>query len=169
MTVGWLIDAGVFDAYHDELAAAVSRNGHKVVSLNRPNPPYEWDDTGCSYRKAFPAGSCVITHADIDLVTRVIDDQRWTPGAFATVDHFFCSHYYAHLGRFLLNCDYVMLPFAELPRCHEFLFDTLGRDDRLATEGSKLAKRLASSGAARGAIVCKLREIGIDGRYAVKS
>lgn len=40
MTVGWLIDACVFDSYHDELAAAVTRNGHEVVSVNRPNPPF---------------------------------------------------------------------------------------------------------------------------------
>lgn len=131
MTVGWLIDAGIFDAYHDELAAAVTRQGDAVASVNRPNPPYEWDDNGSAYRKAFPKGSCVIAHADIDLVTRVVDDNIWTPGAFATVPHFFCSHYYAHFGRFLLNRDYMMLPFAELPRCRDVIFDTLGRDDRL--------------------------------------
>lgn len=131
MPVGWLIDADVFDAYHDELAAAVTRNGHTVVSVNRPNPPYLWDDVDCSYRDAFPEGACVVTHADIDLVTRVLDEGRWSPGAFATMEHFCCSHYYAHLGRFLLNRDYVMLPFAELPRCLDFLLGSLGRDDRL--------------------------------------
>ena len=103
MTVGWLIDAGIFDAYHDELAAAVTRQGHSVVSVNRPNPPYEWDDTGSSYRNAFPDGSCVIAHADIDLVSRVIDDKIWTPGTFATVPNFFCSHYYAHFGLSLIH------------------------------------------------------------------
>ena len=60
MSVGWIIDAGVFDAYHDELASAVKRNGDAVVSLNRPNPPYSLDDTDNSYRKAFPQGSCVV-------------------------------------------------------------------------------------------------------------
>lgn len=34
----------------------------------------------------------------------------------------------------------------------------------LAAEGRKLARQLAASGAARGAIVRKLRDIGIDGR-----
>lgn len=129
--VGWLIDAGVFDSYHDELAAAVTRNRHEVASVNRPNPPYEWDDVRSSYRKAFPRAACVVAHADIDLVSRVRDDNLWTPGVFATVPHFFCSHYYAHFGRFLLNRDYIMLPYAELPRCRGFLFDTLGSDDRL--------------------------------------
>ncbi|MEM6692726.1 MAG: ATP-grasp domain-containing protein, partial [Planctomycetota bacterium] len=131
MTVGWLIDAGVFDSYHDELAAAITRNGHEVASINRPNPPYEWDDVRSSYRNAFSEGACVVAHADIDLISRVIEDNLWTPGAFATVPHFYCSHYYARLGRFLLNRDYIMLPYAELPRCRDFVFDTLGVDDRL--------------------------------------
>ncbi|MEO1529156.1 MAG: hypothetical protein AAFX06_27360 [Planctomycetota bacterium] len=74
MSVGWLIDAGVFDSYHDELAAAVTRNGHTVVSINRPNPPYEWDDVHSSYRNAFPKDACVVAHGDIDLISRVQDD-----------------------------------------------------------------------------------------------
>ena len=130
MTVGWLIDASVFDTYHDELCTAVSQQGYSVVSINRPNPPYGWDDVD-SYRKAFPKGACVIAHADIDLVSRIAEAKLWTPGVFGTAPHFFCSHYYAHFGRFLLNRDYVMLPYSELPRCRDFLFDTLGRDDRL--------------------------------------
>lgn len=131
MTVGWLFDADLLDASQHDLAAAVKRQGHTVFSVNAPSPPYLWSDAGSKYRNAYPAGSCVITYADIDLVTRVIDDNIWTPGAFATVSRYFCSHYYAHLGRFLLNRDYIMLPFGELPRCREFLFDALGRDDRL--------------------------------------
>ena len=131
MNVGWIIDAGIFDAYHDELASAVKRNGDSVVSLNRPNPPYGWDDANNSYRRAFPKNSCVVAHADIDLVLRIKNDAIWTPGVFATVSHFYCSHYFAHFGQFLLNRDYIMLPYAELPRCIDFIFDTLGRDGRL--------------------------------------
>src|SRR5688500_11472813 len=95
-SVNWLLDATVFDAYHDELVAAIQRHGHVAKSLNAPNPPYRWDDVGSAYREAFAPGSCVVTHADIDLVTRVQADRMWTPGAFATVEHFFCSHYYSH-------------------------------------------------------------------------
>lgn len=131
MTVGWLLDANVFDSYHDELAAAVVRNGYAVKSINRPNPPYNWDDTGLAYRKAFSKGACVVTHADIDLVSRVLANGDWTPGAFATVGNFYCSHYFSHYGRFLLNHDYVMLPFAELKRREDFLFKTLGRKGRI--------------------------------------
>jgi hypothetical protein len=36
-----------------------------------------------------------VAYGDIDLVNRVREDAFWTPGVFATVEFFFCSHYYA--------------------------------------------------------------------------
>lgn len=131
MQVGWLIDASVFDAYHAEFVAACRRNGCDVVSVNRPSPPYRWDDTESAYRQAFPAGSCVVTHADIDLVNRVVADRRWIPGAFATVRHFFCSHYFPHLSEFLLNRDHLLLPFSELEARAAELFERFGHDGKI--------------------------------------
>lgn len=131
MNVEWLIDASVFYDSYEELAAAVARQGHTVRLLNRPRPPYGWDDTDGAYRRAFPEGACVVTHADIDLVHRILADGIWTPGAFATPGHSDCSHYFSHFGRFLLNQDYCMLPFGELRRRAEFLFDLFGRDGRI--------------------------------------
>lgn len=131
MSVGWIIDAAAFPSYHEELAAAIIRNGHRAVSLNRPSPPYDWDDVGNNYQNAFPKGDCVVVHGDIDLVSRIHNDRLWTPGPFATVERFHCSRYFAHYGKFLLNHDYIMLPYAELPRCRDFLFSTLGANGRL--------------------------------------
>ena len=131
MKVNWLIDGSVFDKYCEKLEFEVRRFGGNVVMLNRPNPPYGWDDVGNSYRDTFPLGSCVVTHADIDLVVRVYEEKIWTPGAFATVEKFYCSRYYAHLGKYLLNSEYVMLPFKELCRRQEFLFDKFGVNQKL--------------------------------------
>lgn len=131
MQVGWLLDGNLFEDYHDDLVAAIGACGHRAVSLNRPNAPYSWSDTGDAYRQAFPQGSCVVTHADIDLVLRVQRDGCWNPGAFATVSHYYCSHYFAHLGRFLLNSDYAMMPFTELARRKEFLFDSFGKEGKI--------------------------------------
>jgi len=131
MKVGWLLDPSVFPKEHEELAAAIVRQGHETKSVARPDLPYTWADTKFAYRKLFPKGACVVTHGDIDLVNRVRADALWTPGVFATVEHFFCSHYYAHFGRFLLNQNYAMLPFAELLRRADWLFAAFGRDGRI--------------------------------------
>ena len=131
MSVHWLLDPSVFETEHVDLAAAIVRQGFSFKDVNRPPLPYRWEDTKSAYRQLFPRGACVVTHADIDLVMRVRADDNWTPGVFASVERFFCSHYFAHFGRFLLNRDYALLPFAELLRCSDFLFDTFGREGRI--------------------------------------
>jgi hypothetical protein len=131
MNVHWLIDADMFGHYRDELVASIRSQGYEVNLIRPPQPPYRWDDVGSSYREAFPKGRCVVAHGDIELVTRIASEHRWIPGAFATVKNFYCSSYYCHFGKYILNRDYVMLPFGELHRCQDFLFRIVGRDDRI--------------------------------------
>ncbi len=131
MQVNWLLDANVFSEYHDELAAAIVRHGDVVKSINRPDAPYQWDDAPNRYRRTFPLGACVITHADIDLVRRVREDRLWTPGVFAKEENFFWSAYRPHFERFLLNRVHVMLPFAELSMRRIELFEQFGREGQI--------------------------------------
>jgi hypothetical protein len=127
----WLIDSELFPTYRDELVAAIGRAGHTAVPFRSPAPPYRWADAENSYRRLAPPEACVVCHGDIEFVTRVGRERLWTPGVFATLEHFHCSHYYTHFGPWLLNGTYVMLPFGELRRRKEFLFDVLGRDGRV--------------------------------------
>lgn len=129
--VNWLLDADMFEGYRDELAAAIREQGHQVKLIQTPAPPFRWDDVGCSYRDSFPAGSCVVAHGDIELVTRIHQEGRWTPGAFCNIEEFAWSNYACHFGAYLLNRDYIMLPFGELDRCQDFLFASVGEDDRV--------------------------------------
>ena len=124
--VGWLIDGDMFPHYRDELVAAVKSQGHTAKLIHAPNPPFRWDDVGCSYRETFPADLCVVAHGDIALVAKIQEEQRWKPGVFATTENYFCSKYAIHFGEFWLNRDYLMLPFGELNRRKQFLIDTLG-------------------------------------------
>ena len=131
MNVCWLIDADMFDGYRDQLVTAIHEQGHDVKLIHAPSPPFRWDDVGCSYRETFPKDACVISHGDIELVTRIHQEHRWTPGAFCTVKNFACSNYSCWYGEYLLNRDYIMLPFGEIDRCKDFLFDSVGRDGRI--------------------------------------
>ncbi len=131
MNVGWIIDGDMFDGYRDELITAIRDQGHTAKIIHAPSPPFRWDDIGCSYRDTFPEDSCVVSHGDIELVIRITEERRWSPGAFATAGNFFWSSYACHYGEHLLNRDYIMLPFGELERCQDFLFQTFGHDDRI--------------------------------------
>ncbi|QDU41832.1 hypothetical protein Mal52_02860 [Symmachiella dynata] len=131
MNVGWVIDAGLFDHYRDQLIADIRAQGHEVKLIHDPKAGYNWDDEGCSYREIFPQDACAVVHGDIEIVSRISRERLWKPGVFATFENFACSSYYCHFGEHLLNNDYIMLPFGELRRCREFLFGTLGRDDKI--------------------------------------
>lgn len=131
MKVCWLIDADMFDRYREQLVSDINELGHTAKVIHAPKPGYSWDDEGCSYRETFAEDACVVVHGDIDLATRVYREQRWTPGAFGTVENFACSSYFCHFGEYLLNRDYIMLPFAELVRCSDFLFNRLAVEDTL--------------------------------------
>ena len=131
MKVHWLIDREMFEHYLADLVSAIQKHGHEARLIEAPSPPYRWDDTGCSYRSAFPEEACVIAHGDIELMTRIHREKRWNPGAFCTVESFHCSSYLCRFSKFWINSDYVMLPFGELSRQREFLFDTIGKDGQV--------------------------------------
>ncbi len=131
MTVRWLIDGDMFEHYRDDLVAAIREHGEEVKLLQAPSPPYKWEDVGCSYRDTFPEDACVISHGDIELVTRIHREKRWKPGAFCTVDNFRCSSYLCHFAKYWINADYVMLPFGELSRQRNFLFEKMGENGRI--------------------------------------
>lgn len=131
MNVGWLIDGDMFANYRDDLVSAIRHQGHDVKLVHAPNPPFRWDDVGCSYRETFPENSCVISLGDIGLMSRIHREKRWIPGAFCSVENYFCSKYLCTLGSYWLNRDYAMVPFGELSRQRKFLFDTFGSNGRI--------------------------------------
>ncbi|MEM9942657.1 MAG: ATP-grasp domain-containing protein [Planctomycetota bacterium] len=131
MNVGWLIDGDMFPHYRDELVAAIQTLGHTCKLIQAPSPPFRWEDAGCSYKQTFPPDHCVVSHGDIALVSKIHIEQRWRPGAFATIENYFCSNYVNYFGQYWLNQDYMMLPFGDLKRQKQLLFDKFGRAGRI--------------------------------------
>ncbi|QDU54554.1 ATP-grasp domain-containing protein [Aeoliella mucimassa] len=131
MKLSWLIDGEMFPNYLEELFDAITEQGFEAKVIGAPKPPYRWDDLKHTYRDEFPAGSCVVAHGDIELVTRIGQEQIWTPGVFGTVPNYFCSNYYCYFGEYLLNSDYAMLPFGELGRRRDWLLDFFGQEGKV--------------------------------------
>jgi hypothetical protein len=160
MNVSWLIDPEMFEGYRDELIACIRAQGHEVLAVRTPSPPYRWDDVGFSYRKTFPQEACVVAHGDIGLVTRILQDKRWTPGAFGAIENLACSSYYCWFGKYLLNRDYVMLPFGELSRQMEFLFDVVGQSNRIFVRPDSPLKLFTGQVATRDTFAADLEYMG---------
>jgi len=64
----------------------------------------------------------VVGYGDIDFV-RQMQRTPFIPGAWCTFDNMKCSTYYAYLGEYLLNKDYVMMPAGDLLRRWDALID----------------------------------------------
>lgn len=159
-SVGWLLDADMFDAYRDELVAAIREQGHEAKFIRAPAPPFRWEDIGCSYRETFPEDACVIMHGDIQMATKIYQESRWFPGAFCTVENFACSSYYCWYGEDILNRDYIMLPFGELDRCQDFLFHSLGIEDKVFIRPDSPLKLFGGQIASRNTFATDLEFMG---------
>ncbi len=63
-------------------------------------------------------------------------------------------------GKYLLNSDYIMLPFGELERCQDFMFDTLGRDGRIFVRPDSPLKLFTGQTASRATFAADVEFMG---------
>ncbi len=82
---------------------------------------------GGTYHQLFDSSECVIFYGSLNLAKQLSEDRNFHPHIYCTMRNYECSKYYAYLGKFLLNSHYAMLPFSELKRNREFLFERFGQ------------------------------------------
>jgi hypothetical protein len=73
---------------------------------------------------------------------------------------FFWSSYACHFGEYLLNHDYIMLPFGELNRCQDHLFDRLGVEGRIFVRPDSPLKLFTGQIASRQTFAADLEFMG---------
>ncbi len=76
----------------------------------------------------YPDEDCVIFYGSLNTAKKLIKKSKWIPGVYYNIPRYECRYYYAHLGKYLLNSNYIFIPFSELPRQKEFLYEHLGYD-----------------------------------------
>lgn len=69
----------------------------------------------------YDSEDCVVCYGDIDFVRYVRRMAPFIPGAWCNFRNMKCSTYYAHLGEYLLNQQYIMMPIGDLSRRWEEL------------------------------------------------
>jgi len=104
-----------------------------VDSLKKFDYPYFLIDQEKSYSEwekiAQRGKGNTLFYGSIQIAEKVRREKDWIPGVFYTEYVDDCSCYYPHLSDLLLNADsYIMLPYGELIRKKEFIFDTVGQD-----------------------------------------
>ncbi len=123
--IHWLLEADVFPDYANEFATAVRECGANISVLPAIKPGYSFEDAGQPNPRLASREDCVIFHGCIGLAERIHSETDWMPGFYGNFDRLTCSTYFPALGEFLLNSRYALLPFKEVRRMKDFLFDSV--------------------------------------------
>lgn len=105
----WLIEDFDERNSYTALAAEVIRQGMECEVVT-----YTPFQSG-SYNK-FANDDCVVVQASLQLARQLVQQKPWIPNAWLTLSNYECSTYYAHLGKYLFNDFYAMMPVSEVKR-----------------------------------------------------
>lgn len=116
----WLIEKYIFDENLDTFKSVFNKYNVKYKVFEY----FPFMDINCS--SLFKDDETVIFYGSLNLARELRKHAKWIPGVWGNLHNLKCTTYYNHLGQFLLNDNYIMLPYGELLRNKEFLFKTIG-------------------------------------------
>lgn len=82
----------------------------------------------------FAGNECVVVHGTIGFTRKLNKIAPWIPGASWICEenrNLYCSNYYAYLGDYLLNREYMFTTLAEFERRKDWIFNTFGEDNKV--------------------------------------
>lgn len=123
MNVSWLIEKHVFEDNVDSLVKEIKNQGMDIKMVSYA--PFE---SSKKYLSLFQKESCIVFYGSLQMASQIKKEATWVPGVYANFSQFECVAYYPVFGDFLLNNNYIMLPYGELIRRKDFLFDVLGNN-----------------------------------------
>ena len=120
--VNWLIQKGVFDDGNPK------RLYDLVISRGME---CQWVDHIISIGKHYNDEDCVIAYGSINFVMQLMRNKPWVPTAWFNLHNLQCTNYYAHWGKYLLQQDYSFLPWAEIRRKTDYLYNRHGESNNI--------------------------------------
>jgi len=134
----WLLESDLFEEDLPRLVAEIKRQGFEVkvmsstiadVYASLPN-----------FLDFYKPEDCVIYYGPLELGYRIRREAKWVPGIFCSTENYECTNYYPKFGDYLLNSNYMMIPFGDLLRQKEFLYEKLGQKDSIFIRPNKGTK-----------------------------
>lgn len=123
MQVKWLLESTVFE---DQLFLNALRDTNttyrEIAQYSCFTKPIE---------ELFADDDCVVVRCALETAKYINKKCKWIPGLYCTLQNYECTSYYPAFGDYLLNSNYIMLPYGELLRKRDFLFDKLGKSDTI--------------------------------------
>lgn len=137
MSVNWLLERDTFNEGNPERMIDIIKSrgiAVKVVGYIPFGGGVQDKETTKvhSYDKIsdlFSPHDCVVAYGSINLIRGLLRGTPWTPTAWMNLKDMTCQSYYAHWGHFCLQREYAMVPWADLPRVKDKLYQTYQEDD----------------------------------------
>jgi hypothetical protein len=120
--VKWLIEPDVFTDNTDKIYDLLIADGATVRKI--PYVPFD-DHLVERCEEIYGIGECVVFYGSLNFGRKLMACQ-WTPGVYLKKREYECTSYYPFIGENLLHEHYMMLPYGELIRKRDFIFDTFG-------------------------------------------
>jgi hypothetical protein len=122
MKVKWLVEDDAFREDTQPFLDSIAASGYEYKVIKQL--PCDKPD----FYHYFPHEDCVVFYGSLQLAKDLRRRCDWIPGVFYDPPKYNCVAYYAELGKYLLNGNYMMMPYGELVRRKEYIFEHLAQD-----------------------------------------
>lgn len=119
----WLLEPETFQEDEQPLMEALFRCGVRYTSVEFGTPYKDYI--------ALMGNEPTVFHGSLQFGKLIQETPLHSVKVFCTLPKYECLYYYPRIGSYLLNSEYVMLPFGELGRRKNWLFDTLNKNGSL--------------------------------------
>lgn len=123
MKVKWLLGKDVFRENIELFAEEIQRQGMEYRYIEYV--PFSDDFSFEGYAPE----DCVVFYGSIGQANQIRHKAKWIPGIFYSKKAYDCRNYYPALGKHILNKNYMMIPYGDLSRQRDFIFEKLGVDN----------------------------------------
>ena len=124
MKPNWLIEKGLFLDTEENLMNELKSQNIDFKTLSYV--PFD-DNQIDRIKNLFPENACVIFYGSLNF-GRKLKKLPWIPGVYLNEKGFECTSYYPIFGSELLHSDYSMMPFGDLIRKKDYLFNQFGKE-----------------------------------------
>ena len=130
----WLLGKAIFDEDMDSIKSAITEQGMKWIEVGYVMGDLYVDRGGEGIeleRYIHNYGlwdTPLFMYGSLQMV-KACNKHCPTVQTYCNLEQFKCSYYYPRFGNWLLQQDYIMIPYGEIERRKEFLFDAVGEND----------------------------------------
>ena len=120
----WFIETTIFEKNIQGLLDEITRQGMEYKTAEGAEE--RW---GCpTYLDLFKKDDCVIYRGSLEFGGQVMREAPWIPGVYRDLPKYDCTNYYPKFGDDLLNEEYIMIPWGDLRRRKDWLFEKVGNN-----------------------------------------